>query len=241
MNQIRIERPTAITAGVLYLLATATGVTAMAIGAPTELAAMAGERGAVIGSTLMVTVMALACTGVAVVLYPMMVGDAERTIHRGMATGYLASRIIEGTLFLVGVVATMAMLTLSAQLADTGDEVSRPISTMLQAVPEFASMMGQTAFSVGAALLAWLLLRSGRVPRWLAIWGLIAAPMMLVAGLPLPFTGDPNSAAATLLCAPMAVQEMVFAVWLIGWGFRPPTTSMPMIEQRSARTPATTS
>ena len=95
-------------------------------------------------------------------------------------------------------------------------------------------MMGQTAFSVGAALLAWLLLRSGRVPRWLAIWGLIAAPMMLVAGLLLPFTGDPNSAAATLLYAPMAVQEMVFAVWLIGWGFRPPTTSMPMIEERSA-------
>lgn len=136
---------------------------------------------------------------------------------------------------------SMAMLTLSAQLADTGDEVSRPISTMLQAVPEFASMMGQTAFSVGAALLAWLLLRSGRVPRWLAIWGLIAVPMMLVAGLPLPFISDPNSAAATLLCAPMAVQEMVFAVWLIGWGFRPPTTSMPIIEQRSARTPATTS
>ena len=119
MNRIRTERPTAITAGVLYLLATATGVTAMAIGAPTELAAMAGERGAVLGSALMVTVMALACTGVAVVLYPMMVGDAERTIHRGMATGYLASRIIEGTLFLVGVVATMVMLTLSAQLADT--------------------------------------------------------------------------------------------------------------------------
>ena len=184
MNQIRTERPTAITAGVLYILATAAGVTAMAIGAPTELAAMAGERGAVLGSALMVIVMALACTGVAVVLYPMMVGDAERTIHRGMATGYLASRIIEGTLFLVGVVGDDGHAHPERATGGHGRRgvraASAPCSRRSRSTRR---SMRQTAFSVGAALLSWLLLRSGRVPRWLAIWGLIAAPMMLVAGL----------------------------------------------------------
>ena len=121
-----------------------------------------------------------------------------------MATGYLASRIIEGTLFLVGVVATMAMLTLSEHLADTAGEAPSGISILLEAVPDYAAVAAQTAFAVGAALLSWLLLRSGRVPRWLALWGLVAAPLFLVAGFLLPFTGDPNSTHPTLLYAPMA-------------------------------------
>jgi hypothetical protein len=41
----------------------------------------------------------------------------------------------------------------------------------------------------------------------------------LVGGLLLPFTGDPNSTASTLLYAPMALQEMVLALWLIARGF----------------------
>jgi hypothetical protein len=86
-------------------------------------------------------------------------------------------------------------------------------------------------------MLYWLLLRSGRVPRWLALWGLVAAPLMLVAGFLLPITGDPNSPASTLLYIPMGVQEMVLAIWLIGWGFRPTTADNSTLERSSSWTP----
>jgi len=74
-------------------------------------------------------------------------------------------------------------------------------------------------------MLYYLLYKSRRIPRWLSIWGLIAAPLMLVAGFTLPFTGDPNSAVSSLLYAPLGLQEMVLAVWLIARGFNPSTTA----------------
>jgi len=39
--------------------------------------------------------------------------------------------------------------------------------------------------------------------------GLMAAPLMLVAGFLPPLTGDPSSTASTILYAPMGLQEMV--------------------------------
>lgn len=42
---------------------------------------------------------------------------------------------------------------------------------------------------------------------------------MLAAGFLLLVDGDPNSTLSTVLYAPLALQEMVFAVWLIVKGF----------------------
>jgi hypothetical protein len=49
--------------------------------------------------------------------------------------------------------------------------------------------------------------------------GLVAAPLFLIASLSLLWTGDPNSGLANILFAPLALQEMVLAVWLIVKGF----------------------
>jgi len=57
------------------------------------------------------------------------------------------------------------------------------------------------------------------VPRRLSLWGLVAAPLFLIASLSLLWTGDPNSTLANACFAPMALQEMVLAVWLIVKGF----------------------
>ncbi len=76
-------------------------------------------------------------------------------------------------------------------------------------------------FAVGAALLYYLLFYSRIIPRWLSLWGLVASPLFVVASLSLLWTGDPNSTLSTVLYVPMAVQEMVLAVWLIAKGFDP--------------------
>jgi hypothetical protein len=49
----------------------------------------------------------------------------------------------------------------------------------------------------------------------------VSAPLFLVSGALLPFTHDHNSTISTVLYAPLAVQEMVLALWLIVRGFRP--------------------
>ena len=40
-----------------------------------------------------------------------------------------------------------------------------------------------------------------------------------MASLSLLWTGDPNSAFSTVLYVPMAIQEMVMALWLVFKGF----------------------
>src|SRR4029078_10359622 len=54
---------------------------------------------------------------------------------------------------------------------------------------------------------------------WLSRWGLVAAPLILIASLSLLWAGDPNSTLANTFFAPMALQELTLAVWLIFKGF----------------------
>jgi hypothetical protein len=223
-NAVRREqRPTAVAVGVLYILATAIGVTAAALGAPTDLQAMAGERGAVLGTALAVTLMALCVTGVAVMLYPVLVADAGSMLRRGMATGYLASRIAEGTLFLLSAATLLAMLTLSEAVVGSSGTEAAAVAVVAEALHDYAHVAAQTSFVVGAMLVYWLLYVSQRVPRWLSLWGLLGCLPFLVGGLLLPFTDDPTAPLTAALYAPIAVQEMVLALWLIARGFSPAT------------------
>ena len=94
------------------------------------------------------------------------------------------------------------------------------LTNVLLVVSDYAWMLGYTVFCIGALMLYYLLYQSKLIPRWLSAWVFIGAPLMLVAGLlPLLINEDPNSMLSTALNIPIALQEMVFAVWLIVKGF----------------------
>jgi hypothetical protein len=116
----------------------------------------------------------------------------------------------------------MAFLPLSQDYAAAGapeQSYFQTSSTVLESTTDLAYALGQSVFAIGAAMLYYLLLRSRLVPAWLSLWGLIAAPLFLVGSLSLLWTQDPNSTISTVLYAPMALQEMVLALWLIVKGF----------------------
>jgi len=50
---------------------------------------------------------------------------------------------------------------------------------------------------------------------------------MLAGGLSLAVTGDPNSTVSSIMYAPLGLQEMVLAVWLILKGFNSPAVTSP--------------
>jgi hypothetical protein len=223
-KRVREERGTALAVGALFVLATATGVAAVIVAAPTDVGAMAARSGSVLWSALLVAVMGVAVAGVGVVFYPLLARDAGSPTWQGAAFGFAGARVAEGAIFLVSVAATVALLALSdAMVGAEGVRAAalEAAGLALQRFSESAMIAAQTAFCFGAALMYLLLYRSGRVPRWLSGWGLVATPPMLVAGFTLPFTNDPNSTVATILYMPMAVQEMVLAGWLIAFGMRP--------------------
>jgi len=55
------------------------------------------------------------------------------------------------------------------------------------------------------------------MPRWLSVWGLVGAAPSIVPSLGSMF----GLSSLGVLVAPLAVQEMVMAVWLIAKGFNP--------------------
>lgn len=58
----------------------------------------------------------------------------------------------------------------------------------------------------------------------------MCGPLMLVAGFSLVVTGDPNSTFSSILYAPLGLQEMALAVWLLVRGFNPPTGAKARLE-----------
>ena len=69
------------------------------------------------------------------------------------------------------------------------------------------------AFSLGSLMLYYLFYRSRLIPRWLSIWGLARAVLYLATPL-LDMFGHGFG----ILMAPLAVAEIVLAVWLIARG-----------------------
>jgi hypothetical protein len=77
------------------------------------------------------------------------------------------------------------------------------------------------AFCIGAGLYYVVFYRSRLIPRWLSAWGFIALVLLFSAVLITLFDREPYSVSGNLvfLAVPIALQEMVLAVWLIVKGF----------------------
>jgi hypothetical protein len=83
------------------------------------------------------------------------------------------------------------------------------------------------AFALSALILNYALYRARLVPRWLSAWGLAGAALYLAGGVMVLFGLEPFSTIQNVLDAPLGVQEMVFAVWLIAKGFDAPAPHRP--------------
>jgi hypothetical protein len=221
------NRKAAIIVGVLYIVATVAGVLSLAPLAslqdgPDILTNIAENENQLIMVAFLELIMAVAVAGVAFMIYPILKQNTDTEIKEGLALWYVGTRITEGATFVVGVLVTLSLLSLSQEFIKAGAPDASYFQTggtVLIAASNYAWMLGQSVFCIGVLMLNYLLYQSRRIPRWLSVWGFIGAPLMLVAGFLLLVEGDPNSPLSTILYAPLALQEMVFAVWLIVKGF----------------------
>jgi hypothetical protein len=227
VGEMSADRKIAIWVGILYIVATVAPV--LTLGAwgtladdPGILANAAPNESQLITVALLNLVMAVAVAGVAFMIYPVLRRVADTWVKEGLAAWYVGIRVTEGATFVVAVLATLAFLPLSREFIAAGSPLASHFQTsaaVLESSVDMAYALGQTVFAIGAAMLYYLLFYSRLIPRWLSLWGLIASPLFIVASLSLLWTDDPNSALSTVLYVPMAVQEMVLALWLIIKGF----------------------
>jgi hypothetical protein len=219
-------RKTAISVGVLFIIATVINVLGNAIflkpilDATDYLIKISANENQVIIGVLLVLISAFASASIAIWLYPIL-----KKHHGALALGSVGFRVMEGMLYIIGMVGLLSLLTLSQVYVKAGasDASLFQISgALLLAVHKWAGQLGVIAFTMGALMYYYVFYQSKLVPRFISGWGFLGAALSLAAAL-LTISGQiiPFSTVFILLQLPIAVQEMVLAVWLIVKGFNP--------------------
>jgi hypothetical protein len=164
---------------------------------------------------LLEVIVAWACIGTAVVLYPVV-----KRQHEGVALGFVGTRVLEAATIFAGVASLLTIVTLRQTEAGP-DAVAA--GQALVAFNNWTFLLGQSFMPVmNALLLGSLLYRSRLVPRIIPLVGLIGAPLLLASDMGVLFGLWPQVSAITASCAlPIAAWEFSLGVYLVVKGFRP--------------------
>ena len=188
----------------------------------------ANENQVIVGM-LIELVWALAVVGIIVTLFPIL-----RIYNEALALGFSSLRFIEAICVIVGSISLLTLLTLSQEFVEAGAPDAsyyQTLGAVLLAIRDWAFMIGSgLIWSLSALILNYLLYQSKLVPRWLSIWGLVGAALSFATYLPQFFSINLTE----YLFLPIAVQEMVFAVWLIAKGFNPSAIASLSDQQHQA-------
>jgi hypothetical protein len=206
------DRKAAVWIGVLYIIGTvafvlSAVVTSGVLTGPAYLAEVAAQSNQVALGALLVLL-----AGFALALVPVVFWPVGKRYNEMLAMGYVVFRgAIETVLYIAGVLCWLLLIALSTEpdagpLAGFVRTTETVIWDQLIAIP----------FALGALMFSVLLYQSRLVPRWLSIWGVVGASLYIVAPL-----GSMFGLSLGFFMAPLALQEMVMAIWLIAKGFNP--------------------
>lgn len=223
------HRMTAVMVGILFIIGTASGILSDVVTAPIRagsaypLNVSAGQTQWIIG-TLLILLMGYPLAMIPVLLYPIF-----KKHNQVLALGAVLFRgTLEAMFYTALVISMFLLLTVSEIYGKTGAAGATTLQTlgsMLTASGDWTNQIGSLVFSIGTLMICALFFQTRLVPRWLSGWGFVGALLYFTANLASMF--GPLHAAPSLdagigrLMIPTAIQEMVFAVWLIVKGFNP--------------------
>ncbi len=209
--------------GVLFLTALGSSLlSGVFLGSPIApdylVAFSTNENNVLIGVLLMLVLTA------SVVSIPIMMFPIFKKHNESLALGYVGARIFEGFSDAIMAISPLLLLTLSREYVTAEAPVAsyfQTSGTLLIALSDWVSVLENIPYCLGALTFYYLLYQSKLLPRWLSVWGLIGATLLLTR-VPLSmFVFDPLSTA--ILAIPIIVNEVVLAVWLIHKGFNSST------------------
>jgi Domain of unknown function (DUF4386) len=217
-------RRTSLAAGILYLI-TFVSIPTLFLYSPVrdnaDFVLGAGSDTGVLWGAFSEVVVALAGIGTAVVLFRVAKRQSETA-----ALGFIASRVVEGSLLIVGVTSLLSVVTLRNDVAGSAGADSASLITTGQAhlaTYDWTFLLSGSLMPVFNALcLGYVMYRSGLVPRILPTIGLIGAPLLLLSDLAIFFGVYDRVAPIALLAAlPIAAWEFSLGVYLTVKGFKP--------------------
>jgi hypothetical protein len=233
MTQKRIvgaeQRKAEIMVATLFLVTAAVSISTALIldpllKAPNYLAGLSPNTAAVALGALGWSINNIGIVFIAVFMYPLL-----RKLDETAAVGYLAMRIIEGTVMMFGIVATLTLISLSSEFIKAGAPLNSWYQTLgdslLRARLLALSGVSLPLLGLGGCIFTWQLVRFRLVPRVISVVGLVGYALILFAGIASWF-GVINvspSGNASVLAIPVAVFEIILLpFWLFFRGFKMP-------------------
>jgi Domain of unknown function (DUF4386) len=228
------QRKLALIAGVFWIITFLASIPALLLYAPVlnhaHYVLGAGTDTRIAVGALLEVILAIAGIGTAVTMFPILKRQNE-----SLALGFVASRVLESTVIVIGLISVLAVVTLRkdfAGAAGAGTASLLVAGKSLVAIHKWTFLLGPgvCAGLGNGLLLGYLMYRSELVPRRMALLGLIGGPLLLASDIAVLFGAyNQTSRAAGILTVPEFAWELSLGIYLIVKGFK---TSSPVLDTR---------
>jgi Domain of unknown function (DUF4386) len=204
--------------GALFIITFLTSIPAYALFQPVlddpgGYIAGGGKDNQIYLGVLLELLLIIANIGTAVVLYPI-----ARRQNEILALGYVTARIIECVFLAAGIIFVLGVVSLRQD-----DPDASALAVNLAALKDWTFVFGPT-WIVGwgnGLILGYLMYRSGLVPRWMAMLGLIGGPLIILSGTGDMFDWwDKGGTVQGLATIPEFLWELSLGIYAAVWGFR---------------------
>jgi hypothetical protein len=212
------NRKTARIVGASFLLSNVTFILGAVVfvepilGAADYLSLLSTNRAQVILGVLLELINGVAYLGIGVLMFPILKQRFE-----SMALGYVGFRILEFVMQVLSGLSPLSLLNLSEEFVSAGAPAAssfQVLGTLLLAERNWAFQMVSITFGLGALMFYAMLYQSKLIPRFISIWGLIGAAVVLANTML-----DMFSLTVPNLGVLMLLNELFLGVWLIVKGF----------------------
>ncbi|MDL4842435.1 DUF4386 domain-containing protein [Aquibacillus rhizosphaerae] len=171
-------------------------------------------------ATFFQAAMAVIYVSIAVILYPFI-----KKYSKSLAMGYFGLRVIASG-FLFAAIAPLLLLLWVSQSYVIGEAGASYFELIAELLRQGRDILNHIAmilpWSIGGLILYFCLYKIKLVPRWLCLWGIIGYTLTLVATLLLMLNVITlMNPIYFILNAPIALCEMILAIYLIVRGFNP--------------------
>jgi Domain of unknown function (DUF4386) len=216
-STMKTERTIATSVGILFIIGTVAGILSAVtlggvLGGDDYLNDVAANASRVMWGALLILIMNIALAIIPALMFPIL-----KRLNEPLAIGYIIFRGALETLTGIGmVICWLLLLVLARQAAEFGAATTaQGLGLLLVKAhdPILSNVVG-IFFSLGALMLYSLLYQARLIPRWISIWGLVAAVLTLLPSLTALFGINLD-----ILKFVMLPQEMVMAGWMIVKGF----------------------
>jgi hypothetical protein len=218
MNPQTIARVT----GVLFLITYITSIPAFFIlyapvlADPNYIVGAGADTSVILGAFLELLLI-ISGIATAVVLWPV-----AKRVNEILALGFVTARVMECVFIAVGLLSLLTVVTLRQEAAGADPGSLVLVGQSLVALHDWTFLFGP-GFVVGVGnglILGYLMYTSRLIPRYLAVLGLIAGPLLIASGVAIMFgVFEAGSVLHMIASLPEFIWELVLGIWLIVRGF----------------------